>query len=174
MRIRDFRSHLGRVATAGLMATSMSACLLVLPARAGSSPSNAAVESQKTAAGAIAVDEHWSLAEYMGDTDYLKQMLSPEYRSVNADGKAYSKDRIVAGAAKRSGTALATAQGRVSAYRKDHPYGTSVVVRGDTAILSFYDLKRGPQDGVTSSDVFTYVDGQWHALYSQHGDVAKN
>jgi hypothetical protein len=43
-----------------------------------------------------------------------------------------------------------------------------VVLSGDTAILSFYDLKKGPQDGVLSSDIFQYQGGQWHALYSQH------
>jgi hypothetical protein len=46
-----------------------------------------------------------------------------------------------------------------------------VVVHGDTAVISFYDPTLGPQKGVKSSDVFIYVDGHWHALYSQHTDV---
>ena len=177
MRIRDLQflkstGTVAQLAGAALMVASMAACLLVLPARAGTAPSNPA-ESQKTAVGAIATDEHWSMAEYMGDTTWLNQMLLPEYRSVNADGKAYSKERIVAGAAKRGHDDLAAAQAKVAAYRKSNPYGTSVVLHGDTAILSFYDLKRGPQDGVQSSDILLYVDGQWHALYSQHGDPEK-
>jgi hypothetical protein len=171
--IDDRRSSMARVACAGLMVASMASCLLILPARAQDSAS-ASIETQKTAAGAIAVDNHWSLAEMMGDTAYLQQMLLPEYRSVDADGKAYSKDRLVAGAAKRSGTGLAVAKSKIEAYRKAHPYGTSVVMQGDTAILSFYDPARGAQQGVESSDVFVYVNGRWHALYSQHGDVGKS
>jgi hypothetical protein len=174
MRIDDRRSSMARVACAGLMVASMASCLLILPARAQDSAAGASIETQKTAAGAIAVDNHWSVAEMMGDTAYLQQMLLPEYRSVDADGKAYSKDRIVAGAAKRSGTDLVTAKSRIEAYRKAHPYGTSVVMQGDTAILSFYDPARGAQEGVKSSDVFVYMNGQWHALYSQHGDVGKS
>ena len=56
----------------------------------------------------------------------------------------------------------------VEAWIKAHPSGKSVVIRGDTAILSFYDPKLGPQQGVRSSDIFVYEDGHWHALYSQH------
>jgi hypothetical protein len=172
MRVRDQGMQWGRYAGAGLMVASMAACLWMLPARAATAPTDP-VESQKTAEGAVAFDHHWSLAEYMGDTTWLNQALLPDYRSVNADGKAYSKERIVAGAAKRGHDTLAQAQAEMEAYRKDHPDGTSVVMQGDTAILSFYDAKRGKQDGVMSSDILVYVDGQWHALYSQHGDPEK-
>ena len=136
--------------------------------------SDSAVENQKTQAGVIATDEHWSVAEMTGDTAYLQRMLMPEYRSVDADGMAYSKDRIVAGAAKRSGTPLATAKAKLAEYRKAHPYGTSVVLQGDMAILSFYNPTRGAQKGVSSSDIFVYAEGHWHAIYSQHGDVDKS
>lgn len=169
MRIRDLRLSLAQLASAGLMVASMAACLLVLPARAATAPSDPA-EAQKTADGAIAFDHHWTLAEYMGDTAWLNQALLPDYRSVNADGKAFSKERIVGGAAKHGHDTLAQAQAEIETYRKTHPDGTSVVMQGDTAILSFYDTKRGKQDGVLSSDILVYVDGQWHALYSQHGD----
>ncbi|MEP6897942.1 MAG: nuclear transport factor 2 family protein [Rhodanobacter sp.] len=172
MAIHDRHSRIIRRAGTGLMLTA-ALCALSLSGRAQDAMPAAAVEAQKTEAGAIAVDNHWSLAEMTGDTAYLQQMLLPEYRSVNADGKAYSKDRIVAGAAKRSGTDLATAKSKIDAYKKAHPYGTSVVLRGDVAILSFYDPARGAQKGVKSSDIFVYVDGQWHAMYSQHGDVDK-
>ena len=149
------------------LVTVVSASALPLGARAQASPTSP-VESQPTAAGAIATDEHWSLAEMMGDTAFLDRFLLPEYRSVNNDGSAHSKAQIVAGAAKRSGTDLASANRTLADYRKAHPYGTSTVVRGNLAILSFYDPTLGPQKGVKSSDVMVYADGRWHAIYSQH------
>ncbi|MGN6322089.1 MAG: nuclear transport factor 2 family protein [Dyella sp.] len=147
------------------------AALTALPFAAHAQDATAADETQRTEAGVIAVDNHWSLAEMTGDSAWLDQMLLPEYRSVGHDGKAHSKAMIVAGAAKRKGTSLDQAEQKFAAYRKEHPYGTAVVVRGDMAVISFYDPTLGPQKGVTSSDVFLYVDGHWHALYSQHTDV---
>lgn len=125
-------------------------------------------ETQPTEAGVMAVDNHWSIAELTGDTDYLNQMLLPEYRSVNTDGTAHSKDAIVAGAAKRKGTDPAKAKLEFATYQKDHPYGSAVVIQGTTAVVSFYDPTLGPQKGIKSSDIFVYVDGHWHAMYSQH------
>ena len=147
------------------------AALTVLPLAAHAQDATAADETQHTEAGVIAVDNHWSLAEMTGDTAWLDQMLLPEYRSVGHDGVAHTKAAIVAGAAKRKGTSLDQAEQKFAAYRKEHPYGTAVVVHGDMAVISFYDPTLGPQKGVTSSDVFIYVDGHWHALYSQHTDV---
>jgi hypothetical protein len=57
--------------------------------------------------------------------------------------------------------------------RPDPDPGPHVVIRGDTAILSFYDPMLGAANGVRSSDVFVYVGGHWHALYSQHSAAAK-
>jgi hypothetical protein len=48
-----------------------------------------------------------------------------------------------------------------------------VVVHGNIAVVSFYDLSLGPDKGVKSSDVFLYEGGAWHAAYSQHGAVGK-
>ena len=146
----------------------ISSVVLPFAVRAQDAIPNPAVESQPTAAGAIATDHHWSLAEETGDTAFLDQLLLPEYRSVSNDGTAHSKERIVAGAAKRRGTDTASALRTLAAYRKAHPYGTSTVLRGNLAILSFYDPELGPQKGVESSDVLVYIDGHWHAIYSQH------
>lgn len=90
---------------------------------------------------------------------------------MNTDGTAHSKAAIVAGAAKRKGTDIAKAQLEFATYQKEHPYGSAVVIQGNTAIVSFYDPTLGPQNGVKSSDVFVYIDGQWHAIYSQHTGV---
>jgi hypothetical protein len=125
-------------------------------------------ETQRTEASVMAVDRHWSIAELTGDTDWLNQMLLPEYRSVNTDGTAHSKEAIVAGAMKRKGTDLAKARDQFATYQKEHPYGSAVIVHDNTAIVSFYDPALGPQKGVKSSDIFVYLDGHWHAMYSQH------
>ncbi|WP_233843660.1 nuclear transport factor 2 family protein [Dyella sp. 2HG41-7] len=138
------------------------------------SMSGTADETQQTEAAVMAVDRHWSIAELTGDTAWLDQMLLPEYRSVGNTGVAHSKAEIVTGAAKRKGTDLATAQQKMAAYEKEHPYGSAVLIHGNTAVISFYDPALGPQKGVKSSDIFVYVDGHWHAMYSQHTAVQKS
>lgn len=126
-------------------------------------------ESARTEAAVMAVDQHWMDAELDGDTAWLDAMLLPEYRSVGADGKVHPKAAIVAHAAKNRGNDAE--RRRVDAWRKVHPSGQSVVIRGDTAILTFYVPALGATNGVRSSDVFVYLDGRWHALYSQHSAV---
>jgi hypothetical protein len=147
------------------------ACMVFTPTASdlrAQETSAAANETQHTEAGVIAVDEHWSVAERTGDTDWLDQMLLPEYRSVNNDGSVHAKAAIVAGAAKRKGADLAKAKQDFADYQKQHPYGTAVAMHGDTAIITFYDTTLGPQKGIKSSDIFVYLDGRWHAMYSQH------
>jgi len=129
-------------------------------------------ETGKTAAAVIAVDQHWLEAELDGDTAWLDDMLLPEYRSVGADGAVHPKAAIIAHAAKNRGNDAE--RRKVEAWLKTHPSGKSVVIRGDTAILSFYDPAFGAANDVRSSDVFVYVDGRWHALYSQHSAVGKS
>lgn len=128
-------------------------------------------ETAPTEAAVIAVDQHWLEAEVGGDTAYLQDLLLPEYRSVGADGVAHPKSAIVAHAAKNRGSDIA--RRKVEAWIKAHPSGESVVIRGDTAILSFYDPALGIDKGVRSSDIFVRVDGRWHALYSQHSAMDK-
>lgn len=96
-------------------------------------------------------------------------MLLPEYRSVGADGTVQTKAALLAHAAKNRGNDAERRE--VEAWLKAHPSKQAVVIRGDTAILTFHEPKRGPRDGVRSSDVFVYENGRWHALYSQHSKV---
>ncbi|KRF00557.1 hypothetical protein ASG87_12765 [Frateuria sp. Soil773] len=129
-------------------------------------------ERAKTAAAVIAVDQHWLDAELDGDTAWLDQMLLPEYRSVGADGSVHPKAAILANATKNRGSK--TQRAEVEAWLKAHPSGKSVAIHGDTAVLSFYDLAKGAAGDVRSSDVFVYIDGRWHGLYSQHSGPRKN
>jgi hypothetical protein len=170
MNVCDRRFSHTHAARAGWAAFSMAMCLLMSPAKAQDS----AVETQRTEAGVMATDDHWSLAEMTGDTAYLEQMLLPQYESVNDDGSAHSKAQIVAGAAKRSGTDIATANSKLSAYRKEHPYSSTVAIHDNTAVATFYDPARGPQKGIKSADIFVYADGHWHAMYSQHTEAGKS
>ncbi len=124
------------------------------------------IESQKTAAAVTAVDEHWLQAEVHGDVVWLESMLLPEYRSVSSSGVVSPKAKILSSARKNAGSnGMAIF---VAKYMKEHPSASEVVVHGDTAILTFYSKKIGPDKGVKSSDVFVYIGGQWHAIYSMH------
>jgi hypothetical protein len=127
-------------------------------------------EAEHSRAAVIAVDQHWLEAELGGDTVWLDDLLLPEYRSVGADGSVHSKAAIMAHAAKNRGND--EERRKVEAWLKTHPSGQDVVIHGDTAILTFHDPKQGAASGVRSSDVFVYVDGRWHALYSQHSAAA--
>lgn len=135
-------------------------------------PAGAATdETAHTAAAVIAVDNHWSQAEIHGDTSYLDQLLLPEYRSVSPNGHAIGKATILKGA-RLVGSSPARQQ-KIRQYILTHPFAETVALHGDTAILTFYTPKLGPQRGITSSDIFVYENGGWHAIYSQHADQQK-
>jgi transcriptional antiterminator Rof (Rho-off) len=127
-------------------------------------------ETSRNEAAVIAVDQHWMDAELDGDRAWLDTMLLPEYRSVGADGTVHTKAALLAHAAKNRGNDAE--RRKVEAWLKAHPSRQTVVIRGDTAILTFYDPKLGARNGVRASDVFVYENGRWHALYSQHSKAS--
>ena len=163
------KQYLFRIGMACLAATTMG----IMSAFVATSDAYASTadETARNEAAVIAVDQHWLEAEESGDTAYLDDLLLPDYRSVGADGIAHPKSAIVAHAEKNRGSD--TERRTVEAWIKAHPSGKSVVLHGDTAILSFYDPASGPQQGVRSSDIFVYVDRRWRALYSQHSGFGK-
>jgi hypothetical protein len=163
------RSWGARIAHLAIATALLTAPISVTWAR--SVTPNNALESRPTAAGAVATDKHWSLAEWAGDTAFLGHFLLPGYVSVSNDGSVHSKAHIIAGAANRAGTDVASAKRAMEAYAKAHPHGTSTVLYGNLAVISFYNPELGPEKGVTSSDVMVYADGSWHAIYSQHTGV---
>ncbi|MGH8147191.1 MAG: nuclear transport factor 2 family protein [Rhodanobacteraceae bacterium] len=120
-------------------------------------------EAAKTAAAVTAVDDHWLRAEVSGNTTWLDSMLMPEYRTVSSNGKIGTKAMLLKSAAKNRGSDKMRKQ--VEAWQKTHKTKTSVVMQGNTALLTFSDPKTGH---IRSSDLFVYKDGGWHALYSQH------
>jgi hypothetical protein len=119
----------------------------------------------------IAADDGWEKAEESGDVAYVNNLLLPEYRSVNADGSVHDKAAILANAKHNLGSAEHA--DKVAKWLAAHPMGSSAVIQGDTAVVTFYLKPLGPEKGIMSSDIFTYVDGGWHAIYSQHTSVGR-
>jgi hypothetical protein len=140
---------------------------LLCGAMATTSVGNAQQEP-RSAAAVLAVEKHWTESEVSGDVAYLNAMLMPDYRSVSASGVAITKADILAHAV-RNGKSNAMRL-KVAAYYRAHPQGTAVAIEGDTAIVTFYSKRVGAAKGTTSSDTFVYVNGAWHAWYSQHTD----
>lgn len=154
-----------------IIVTAMSGlCLVASHGHAQSAP--AVDETQKSAAAVIAVDNHWGEAENSGDVAYLDRLLLPEYRSVNPNGTVHPKAALLAHARKNlePGAAAAAAAATIE-YRKTHPHTTSVVLQGNTAVATFASAKPGSADAVMSCDIFVYIDGHWHAIYSQHSSA---
>jgi hypothetical protein len=144
------------------------ACILCLPSSVLAAP---ATPQPKTAAAVMAADDGWLKAEETGDTAYIDNLLLPEYRSVNADGSVHDKAAILASTRKNAGSnARSVADEK---WLAAHPMGTTALIQGDTAIVTFYLKPLGPEKGIMSSDIFVYRDGQWHAIYSQHTDAGK-
>lgn len=165
MAYHSLRLNPARLVGAGLwLAAAAVAAQAAVNAHEGSMD-----ETARSAAAVTAVDQHWLEAETGGDTAWL-ELLLPEYRSVNDRGVAIGKADILAHAARNRGSD--EQRKRVAAWLKAHPSGQRVVLHGDTAILTFYDPKLGPQNGVRSSDISVYEGGRWHALYSQHSGIA--
>jgi hypothetical protein len=164
------KQYLFRIGLACLAATTMGTTGVIAATSVAQATSTD--ETARTEAAVIAVDQHWLEAELGGDTAWLDAMLLPDYRSVGADGVVHPKSTIMAHAAKNRGSD--EERRKVEAWLKAHPSGKAVVVHGDTAILSFYDLAKGAASDVRSSDIFVYVDGRWHALYSQHSGPGKS
>jgi len=120
----------------------------------------------RTADAVRAADEAWSAAETRGDAAFVEQLLLPDYRSVQPDGRVHGKAAIVAGAAKRATDPAAAEKAR--AWLASHPYRGDVVITGDTAVLTAVLTTPGKDEPILSCDIFVYVDGHWKAIYSQH------
>lgn len=170
MPYRTYHSVRAGLACAGLLlAVGMIGTQAVAAPQGGTSATD---ETARTAAAVIAVDQHWLEAEESGDTAWLDGMLLPDYRSVGVAGTFATKAAIMAHAAKNHGSPAMKQQ--VTAWQQAHPVDQQVTLQGDTAILSFVSSAPATKGKLYSSDVFTYVDGHWHALYSAHTELGKS
>ncbi|MEQ7874311.1 nuclear transport factor 2 family protein [Sphingomonas sp. ASV193] len=124
----------------------------------------------RTAAAVRAADDAWGAAEVRGDAEFVDQLLLPDYRSVGPTGKATERAVIIAGArANRSNVAAAAA--RANEWKAAHPTRAEVTLHGNTAVLTWVSTSPATAGRISSSDVFTYRDGRWHAAYSQHANL---
>lgn len=145
-------------------------CLGTASAHAGIAQSAKGVEP-RTEAAVIAADDGWGNAEDAGNFAFVDALLLPEYRSIGADGSVHDKAAILASVKKHAGTPSNAAN--TAKWKAAHPSRTSVVITGDTAILTFTLNRPGSPASVLSSDIFVYRSGHWHALYSQHSEAGK-
>ena len=121
---------------------------------------------------AMAVEAHWGEAENHGEVKYLEKLLLPAYRSVGPTGMVHTRDALLATArARMDPGASAKAVADSAAYVTAHPFRTSIVLAGNTAVVTYYSIRLGPEKGIMGSDVLVFMDGQWHALYSQHSSA---
>jgi hypothetical protein len=145
---------------------ALTTALLFAAAGTSGAAQRQADETQKTAGAVIAVEHHWTQAEVHGDTAYLNQLLVPGYRTVSPSGVVRTRSALLARARKN---AQSDKMARfVAAYMKAHPIGIAVTIQGNTAVVTFYSRRLGREKGIMSSDIFTYSNGRWHAVYSQH------
>jgi hypothetical protein len=142
----------------------------IAAAHAGLAQSAKDVEP-RTEAAVIAADDGWGDAEDAGNSAFVDALLLPEYRSISSDGSVHDKAAILASVKKRVGTPISAAD--TAKWKAAHPSRTSVVITGDTAILTFTLNRPGSPASVLSSDIFVYRSGHWHALYSQHSEAEK-
>jgi hypothetical protein len=127
-----------------------------------------------TEAAVIADAEAWSKAEEGGDVAYVDHLLMPEYRSVNSDGSAHGKDALLGGVRKFAASPDRAARlAEMAKSRADHPYTTTAIITGDTAILTYSPDIPGSSKPVQSCDIFVYREGHWRAIYSQHTEASK-
>jgi len=157
----------------GLAAIAIAAGLLGgLAAPANAAPSSRASaaafgdETQHTEAALRAIVHHWDDAEQTGDISYLEELLVPEYRSVDAKGESHPRAMILQ-SARRNATSDAASKA-AEAFKKAHPTEIAVVIRGEVAIVSYFNPHRGLDTSIRGSDIFVYEGNRWHAVHSLH------
>ncbi len=166
-----------KTATGRLGIHSISTLVLITALGLGTAATHAGVAQSakdvepRTEAAVIAADDGWGNAEEAGNSAFVDALLLPEYRSISSDGGVHDKAAILASVKKRAGTPTSAAD--TAKWKAAHPSRTSVVITGDTAILTFTLNRPGAPASVLSSDIFVYRAGHWHALYSQHSEAEK-
>jgi hypothetical protein len=103
------------------------------------------------------VEREWSDAFMHGKPEYIACLLAPDYASVSPKG-VHDLSWEVEHARKNKGS---------SAPIPDVP-GTTYQVHGSTGVVRFFHPADGKQPASYGSDIFSFQDGAWRALYSQH------
>ncbi len=105
------------------------------------------------------VEDAWNEAFMRGNTDYLECLLVPDFVTVTPHGK---RDRVWELEHAR--------QNRGSTVPIPHFSGTVFQIVGSTGIAKLYKPASadGQHPATQLADVFTFQDGAWRAVYSQH------
>lgn len=105
------------------------------------------------------VEDAWNEAFNRGNTEYLECLLVPDFLTVTPRG---TRDRVWELEHAR--------QNRGNSAPIPHFSGTVFQIEGNTGIAKLY--KPASDDGrhpaTYLADVFTFRDGAWRAVYSQH------
>jgi hypothetical protein len=108
------------------------------------------------------VEDKWDEAFMRGKTQYLECLLVPDYASVSP-----------LGAHDRAWEIQHAANNRESTAPIPQVQGMQFEVHGNTGVMRLF--KPGSADGKQTAqymaDIFTFQDGAWHAVYSQHTPV---
>jgi hypothetical protein len=107
------------------------------------------------------VEEKWSEAFMRGKTDYLNCLLSPDYVSISPKG---AHDRAweleTAGKHKTSTEPIPNTPGMI------------FEVHGSTGVMRLFKPTDGRWPAQYMADIFSFQDGAWRAVYSQHTPAA--
>ena len=114
---------------------------------------------QANAASLQRVEDDWNEAFMRGNTDYLECLLVPDYTTVTPRG---TRDRAWELEHAR--------QNQGSSAPIPHVSGTVFQIDGTTGIARLYKAASadGKHPATYLADVFTFKDGAWRAVYSQH------
>lgn len=108
------------------------------------------------------VEDRWNDAFMHGKPDYLECLLAPEYVSISPKG---AHDR--------------TWELEHARANKSHPqpipeiHGMTFEVFGNTGVMRLFKpaSNDGKQPAQYMADIFSFQNGAWHAIYSQHTPV---
>lgn len=108
----------------------------------------------------------WTEAYLHGGTPYLECLLAPDYVSVSGKGVARDRATIIGFAKKNEGKTTPL----------PNPTEPKIQIYGNTAVVQAQVAAdpNGKYPAMYSSDVFSFQDGAWHAVYSQHTNIDLN
>lgn len=110
------------------------------------------------------VEDAWNEAFMRGNTDYLECLLVPDFVTVTPHGK---RDRVWELEHAR--------QNRGNTAPIPQVTGTVFQIEGSTGIAKLYKPPSadGQHPATRLADVFSFQDGAWRAVYSQHTFVVE-
>jgi hypothetical protein len=114
------------------------------------------------AASLKAVKDKWDVAFMRGGTRYLECLLTPDYASVSPSGVHDRAWEIQHAANNRESTAPIP-----------EAHGMQFEVHGSAGVMRLFKPASadGKQQAQYMADIFSFYDGGWHAVYSQHTPI---